>query len=54
MMSLVLVLPCDVGRFRLETDASDVATGAVLSQEQPDGTYRPLGYPSKSLSEAEQ
>jgi hypothetical protein len=51
---LVLALPKDKGRFRLETDASDVATGAVLSQEQEDGSYRPLGFVSKSFSEAEQ
>ena len=39
--------------FILETDASDIAYGAVLSQEQDDGKYKPLGFVSKSLSPAE-
>jgi hypothetical protein len=37
--ALVLALPADGGLFRLETDDSDLATGAVLSQKQKDGTY---------------
>jgi hypothetical protein len=53
-MSPVLALPRDQGKFQLETDASDIVTGAVLSQEQEDGTFRSLGYFSKSLSNAEQ
>jgi hypothetical protein len=53
ILAPVLALPSNVGKFRLETDASDVATGAVLSQEQTDGTYRPVGYMSKSYSDAE-
>jgi hypothetical protein len=40
----VLALPRDKGKFRLETDASDMATGAVLSQEQEGRTYKPLGF----------
>jgi hypothetical protein len=52
--SLVLALPRDQGKFCLKIDASDVATGAVLSQEQEDGTYCPLGYSSKSFSKVEQ
>jgi hypothetical protein len=31
-----------------------MATRAVLSQLQPDGSYQPLGYASKSFSETEQ
>jgi hypothetical protein len=38
-MSPVLALPRDQWKFQLETDASGVATGAILSQEQEDGTY---------------
>jgi hypothetical protein len=50
--ALVLTLPLEDGKFRLETDASDVTTGAVLYQEQEDGTYRPVGYLSKSYNDA--
>jgi hypothetical protein len=50
---LVLALPRDKGRFRLEMDTSNIATGAVLLQEQEDGTYCPLSYTSKSCSQAE-
>jgi hypothetical protein len=35
-------------------DASDVATGVVLSQLQPDRSYQPLGYASKSFLETKQ
>jgi hypothetical protein len=48
----VLAIPGDKGKFRLETDASDVATGAVLYQEKQDGAYHPIGYTSKSYNEA--
>jgi hypothetical protein len=34
-------------------DTSDLATGAILSQAQPDGTYQPVGYSSKSYNDAE-
>jgi hypothetical protein len=52
--SPMLALPKDHGKFHLETVTSDVATGVVLSQEQEDGLYKPLGYISKSFNEAEQ
>ena len=49
----ILIQP-DVHRpFRLETDASDYAIGAVLSQQCEDEKWRPVGYISKSLSDAE-
>ena len=35
--------------FVLQTDASNNATGAVLLQEQLEGTVRPVGYFSKKL-----
>ena len=39
--------------FKLETDASDVGIGAVLSQKR-DGEWRPIAYWSRHLSKAEQ
>ena len=49
----ILVLPDQTKRFRLETDASAYATGAVLSQLCDDEKWRPVGFVSKSLSDAE-
>lgn len=49
----VLAIPTDNGLFRVEADASDFATGAVLSQQNPDGKWHPVAYHSKSLSEPE-
>jgi RNase H-like domain found in reverse transcriptase len=37
----------------VEADASGYATGVVLSQLQDDGKWHPVGFLSKSLSEAE-
>jgi RNase H-like domain found in reverse transcriptase len=37
----------------VEADTSGYATGAVLSQLQEDGKWHPVGFLSKSLSEAE-
>src|SRR5882757_2424756 len=39
--------------FRLETDASNYAYGASLSQKQEDGRYHPVGFMSKSMLPAE-
>src|SRR3979490_1316185 len=49
----ILVLPDQTKHFRLETDASAYATGAVLSQLCDDGKWRPIGFVSKSLSDTE-
>jgi hypothetical protein len=49
----ILIQP-DVNRpFKLETDASDFATGAILSQLDTDDKWRPVGFLSKSLNDAE-
>jgi hypothetical protein len=53
VMAPVLAIPNDDRKFRLETDASDVATGTVLSQQQSDGSYHLVGYASKSYNNAE-
>ena len=49
----ILMLPDQTKRFRLETDASAYATGAILSQLCDDGKWRPVGFVSESLSETE-
>ena len=48
----VLAPPRDEGTYVLDTDASDVAVGYVLQQEQ-DGQLRVIAYASKALSDAE-
>ena len=50
---VVLAIPADEGKYRVETDASDFAMGAVLSQQQKDGTWRPVAFISKSLNPVE-
>ena len=49
----VLMMPDIEGAFVVETDASDFATGAVLSQHGADGELHPVAYYSKSLSATE-
>ena len=49
----ILVLPDQTKHFFLETDASAYTRGAVLSQLCDDGKWRPVGFVSKSLSDAE-
>src|ERR1700720_945076 len=49
----VLALPQDKGRWKAETDASNLETGGVLSQQQEDGTWRVVDYISKALTAAE-
>jgi hypothetical protein len=51
--SPVLVQPDVTRPFKLETDASDYATGAVLSQLCEDEKWRPVGFMSKSLNDPE-
>ena len=49
----MLAIPSDHGHFRIETDASDFAMGAILSQQSEDGLWRPVAFISKSLNDAE-
>ena len=49
----VLALPTAGKPYVLDTDACDYQVGCVLLQEQDDGTNRPVGYWSRSLSKAE-
>ena len=49
----ILIQPDVTQPFQLETDASDFASGAVLSQLADDGKWRPVGFLSKSFNDAE-
>src|SRR5260221_5607542 len=49
----MLAFPSKSGPFRLECDASNFATGAVLSQQQEDRLFHPIGFMSKSFSDTE-
>ena len=49
----ILIAPDTAKPFRLETDASNYATGAILSQQGEDEKWHPVGYFSKGLNEAE-
>jgi len=50
----VLVIP-DIDReMRVEVDASDYATGGVLSTKCEDGKWRPVAFISKLLNTTEQ
>jgi hypothetical protein len=44
--------PQDEGEFYLDTDASDTAIGAVLSQVQ-DGQMKVISYGSRTLNKAD-
>ncbi len=48
-----LVFPSRSGLFRLECNASNFAMGAILSQQQEDGSFHPIGFMSKSFSDME-
>ena len=39
--------------YHVEVDASDYATGGILSQVSEDGQWHPVAFLSKSLSEPE-
>ncbi len=46
---MVLAIPTEGGKFRVEADASEGTIGAVLSQDQ-DGKWHPVTFLSKSLT----
>ena len=48
----VMAFPTDNGEYTLDTDPSDEAIGAVLSQNQ-DGVQRVIAYGSRALGKAE-
>jgi len=52
-MEPVLVTPNLDKEIRVEVDASDFATGGVLSMKCEDEKWRPVTYISKLLNEAE-
>src|SRR5258705_6318513 len=49
----ILTFPSQSSRFCLECDASNFATGAVLSQAQADGMHQPIAFMSKGFSDTE-
>ncbi|KAF8649442.1 hypothetical protein AX14_008687 [Amanita brunnescens Koide BX004] len=50
----VLAIPADDAPYCVEANSSGYATGAVLSQFQPDGLWHPVAFLSKTLSKVEQ
>ena len=51
--SPVLAAPNFFATFKLAVDASDVAVGAMLLQEDDDGTDHPVSYFSKKLTKSQ-
>jgi RNase H-like domain found in reverse transcriptase len=49
----VLSLPNNNGKFQVEADSSDFATGAILSQEQLDGKWKPVAFSLHVLNPTE-
>src|SRR5258707_493742 len=49
----VLTFPSQSSHFHLKCDASNFATGAVLSQAQADGMHQPIAFMSKGFSDVE-
>ena len=47
--TLILAFPYLSSSFRLETDASGLGLGAILSQEQEDGTIQPIVFAKRTL-----
>ena len=53
MSALVLAYPDPSKEYLLETDASKLGLGAVLSHKQSDGRYHPIAFGSRALHGAE-
>ena len=53
MSASVLSYPDPNKEYLLETDASKLGLGAVLSQKQSDGRYHPMAFGSRALHGAE-
>ena len=53
MSAPVLVYPDPSKEYLLDTDASKLGLGAVLSQKQSDGRYHPIAFGSRALHGAE-
>src|SRR5258706_12068018 len=49
----ILTFPSQSSCFHLECNASNFATGAVLSQAQADGMHQPITFMSKGFSDVE-
>ncbi len=49
----MLAFPSKSSPFRLECNASNFTTGAILSQQQEDRLFHPIGFMSKSFSNME-
>src|SRR5260370_439363 len=49
----MLAFPSKSGPFCLECDVSNFTTGAILSQQQEDRLFHPIGFMSKSFSNTE-
>src|SRR5258707_11157857 len=52
--ALMLTFPSKSGPFHLECDASNFTMGAILSQQQEDGLFHPIGFMLKSFLDMEQ
>jgi len=49
----ILALPRSDAAYVVETDASNLEVGCVLTQEQPDKTFKPIGYWSRPIKGGE-
>ena len=51
---ITLAIPNNKGQLRVEVDVSDFTMGGILSQQQPNGTWRLVAFISKSFNSVEQ